>query len=313
MRKLQQLEALINSLIGKGIDFVLGLLKQVLNAISGILGSYVKKFAPKKKEGPKSAFGPITLIKSLIRKIKDAFINIKLFFLKIIEKIKAKILSIKGKVLALANQAKNIDVAKLREKIKSISVKGLIEKGKEKSGVYWVKLKNYPKTIAPQSYVLGSIGLVLVSISLFFIIGQIKEIERISNPEDHQALIKQLEKSMTTSKRPDYYKAYDRQFIIYNVVLPVYVHKKSAIRSLIIDFSVTASNRYICEYFKINEHLIKDHINRVMEPMIPEFPLEKEGKQIIKKKLVKEINILLTKKGIKGNIQNIMFHSIIAG
>ena len=79
------------------------------------------------------------------------------------------------------------------------------------------------------------------------------------------------------------------------------------------DFTLVASNRYIKEYFYENIHLVKDRLNSSVHPIIPEFPLEQEGKQIIKDKIRLEVNKLIKDLRIKGHIDKVHIHSILAG
>ena len=83
---------------------------------------------------------------------------------------------------------------------------------------------------------------------------------------------------------------------------------------LTFDFTVEGSNRYIAAYFssRVNENLIKDKLNNSIEPIVPSFPLEEEGKRIIKLKIKEEINELVQKLKIKGYISKVYINNVLA-
>ena len=79
------------------------------------------------------------------------------------------------------------------------------------------------------------------------------------------------------------------------------------------DFTIVASNRYIKSYFwdNRNNHLILDRLNSRIRPMEILFPLESEGKIVIRDKVREEINILIKELGIDGEIEDVYIHNII--
>ena len=60
-----------------------------------------------------------------------------------------------------------------------------------------------------------------------------------------------------------------------------------------------------------NEYILRDRLSRNIQPIIPEFPMEPEGKVILKRKIKKELNKLVDDLNIKGDISNIYIHSIL--
>lgn len=111
----------------------------------------------------------------------------------------------------------------------------------------------------------------------------------------------------------DFYKIKDRQLLVSDIDLPVYIESSAAIKSLTIDFTFESSNRYIKQFFLHNEHTLKNKLNATLETVIPSFPLTDEGKNVIKEKLIFEMNALLKEKQIEGKILKIYIHTIVAG
>ncbi len=115
------------------------------------------------------------------------------------------------------------------------------------------------------------------------------------------------------NKKSSYYKLPDKQILVQNITLPVYIEGGNAIKSLRIDFILESSNRYIKTYLYKNEFILKNKLNTTIETIIPNFPLTVEGKDILKYKIQKETNDLLKKMKIKGHIKHVFFQSIVAG
>ena len=122
-----------------------------------------------------------------------------------------------------------------------------------------------------------------------------------------------VENATALSKRPAYYKRNERELRIRNMTMPVYIGSTKDLRSLTIDFTIISSNKYIKEYFYINTYRIRDRMFSTIEPILPDFPLQKEGKKIIKDKLIRELQTMLKQMKIKGTIQEVHIHSILAG
>lgn len=112
--------------------------------------------------------------------------------------------------------------------------------------------------------------------------------------------------------RPSYYKKNEKHFTIYHLRMPLYIESIHNPKQVKIDFTVEPSNRYIREYFLENEYLIHDRLNLMVHPIIPSLPLSEEGKQILKDKLMIELNKLLKDQKLKGDIKEVYINSILA-
>ena len=125
---------------------------------------------------------------------------------------------------------------------------------------------------------------------------------------------KKIPKTSDHIKRPDYFLGERKQFSLQNIDLPIYVEDVNAIRMLTFDFTVEGTNRYIAAFFslRVNENLIKNQLNGSVEPIVPSFPLEEEGKRIIKLKLKEEINNLVKKLKIQGSISKVYIDNVLA-
>lgn len=113
-------------------------------------------------------------------------------------------------------------------------------------------------------------------------------------------------------ERPDYYKEEKRQFDLTNFRLPVYVAKVNEIRSIDIDFTATLSNRNSRLYLEKSDSYLRDFLIMQLEPSVASFPLDAEGKDIIRDKLMREINEFLKTNSIDGHVIELKITYILA-
>jgi hypothetical protein len=112
--------------------------------------------------------------------------------------------------------------------------------------------------------------------------------------------------------RPDYYKEQSRHLAIASLRLPVYVANINELRTIDIDFSATMSNRLSRMQLEKLEFQLRDHLVLNVEPMLASFPLEEEGKIIIREKLTIEIKNFMIAHEIIGDVQEIKLIYILA-
>lgn len=115
-----------------------------------------------------------------------------------------------------------------------------------------------------------------------------------------------------TFDRPEYYKKQERHFGITNLKLPLYEGGLESIRTVDIDFNATLSNRNSRLFLEKNEFPLRDHLVLTIEPSLSEFPLEEEGKEIIRAKIAREINSFLSKHQIEGEVVELKLTYMLA-
>lgn len=115
-----------------------------------------------------------------------------------------------------------------------------------------------------------------------------------------------------TYDRPDYYKKQTKFFEVNNFRLPVYVAQVNEIRSLDLDFIVTLSNRFSKDFLESHDYQFRDYLILQVEPSVASFPLEEEGKEIIRKKLISEINDFLKLHEIEGEALELKITYVLA-
>jgi flagellar basal body-associated protein FliL len=115
-----------------------------------------------------------------------------------------------------------------------------------------------------------------------------------------------------TYDRPVYYKKQNRHLDLTNIRLPVYFANVNEVKSVDIDFSATLSNRLTRMQLEKLEFQLRDHLILNIEPMVASFPLEEEGKVILRDKLIIEINDFLKAHQLEGEVKDLKITYILA-
>jgi len=147
-----------------------------------------------------------------------------------------------------------------------------------------------------------------------------KEIEKLmakSLNEDFTLLgyhepVKSVEIKQKLGGRPVYYRQAERMFKIEDINLQLFLEDTKRNKQVWIDFSILASNRNAIIYLQDHEVQLRDHLTTNVEPVIPQLPIEEEGRQIIKDKLRTEINDFLEKNHIEGKVLDIYLDYLLA-
>lgn len=112
--------------------------------------------------------------------------------------------------------------------------------------------------------------------------------------------------------RPVYYKKPTRHLEITSIRLPVYIPEVNELRSVDIDFTATLSNRSTRMWLEKKEFQLRDYLILHVEPLAASFPLEDEGKEIIRQKLLAEIDEFLKIHEQDGNVTELKLTYILA-
>jgi hypothetical protein len=290
LNKWLQIEELINSLIAR---------------IAGLISGKAKSITPKKiKEKVDNSKELITsrrgVLKQKLEKRKEQALTS-------VVKAKEKVDKAKIKTLETVQKAREVNPKELKWAKVSAAILAFVAPPFIKLKGWYLNLK--PTQIA--SFVTLSTVATLASVNIYVQSNKIAEESRSPASE----AVEEVDKATAISRRPAYFKKTEKQFKVTNVVLPAYVNSNGAIKKLVIDFTIESSNKYIKAFFwdPQNTHYIYDVLNSQMEPISIEFPLEDEGKSIIKEKIHKEMNLLLKRLKIKGEIKEVHIHSMIAG
>lgn len=222
----------------------------------------------------------------------------------------AKVQTLKQKLTAIDYSSKL--------KAKLIAVKDFLQKTPLKSQVKFAsksfknispriqkltdKLQKYP---TDQLWIV-SIAFLMVSSGIFGIYLSSKDIYQKEFPHRAPASIQEYD------ERPEY-RLYQRKTVSFqNIKVPITVENVSDIDSITVDLSVRTSTRWARYYLENYETQLKDYFFTTVEPVVSDFPLEHEGKEILKEKVRVEINNFLRENGVEGEVEDVRILFIVA-
>lgn len=124
--------------------------------------------------------------------------------------------------------------------------------------------------------------------------------------------IKSIHLKQAAHKRPTYYLNTYHQYAMKDLSLQIFLEDTKRNRQINFDYTVLASNRNTVNYFTDNEFKVRDRLTSQVEPVIPQLPIEDEGRQIIKDKIRDELNDLLKEEKVEGKILEVYIDFIMA-
>ena len=105
--------------------------------------------------------------------------------------------------------------------------------------------------------------------------------------------------------RPDY-KLYEQKTIkILNMKVPIFSESVEKINSITVDFSLRTSTRFAKYYLIQYEYKLKDYFFTTVEPVVSDFPMQTEGKEVLKEKIRDEINNFLYENHVEGEVEEV--------
>lgn len=143
----------------------------------------------------------------------------------------------------------------------------------------------------------------------------VKEIADKTTPEPTRKVASVSQEDKERWGRSQFRNIQKQKIFLRNVHIPIYIENRNGMRNLQIDVSLKTNNRYTARYFykPENEILIRDRLNSSLQAVVPNFPLEPEGKKIIKEKILIEMNLLINDLKIEGRVDDVFIHSILNG
>ncbi len=196
---------------------------------------------------------------------------------------------------ALQRTGTQIDTGKL-QKIKKIVYAPFLVMGQ------WLQGLTALQSVLLMSFTAASIlSVVNISFSGKRLLGQIDANRAPASVEEEDAY-----------PRPGYYKKQTRHVEFSGLRLPVYVPEVNELRTIDIDFIATLSSRESKVWLEKREFSFRDHLVMNMEPVTADFPLEDEGKEIIRQKLQAVTNEYLIENHIDAEVVELKITYMLA-
>jgi hypothetical protein len=154
------------------------------------------------------------------------------------------------------------------------------------------------KTIDPKTFAAGTVFFTFVCLISLVVFDASKDI--IYDEKTHQETgasrsIASSNQRLGGGKIPYYYTLPKKISSLTHLRLPAYFENTGDFTTLDLDINIHFKNVTSKKYFDKNRHLFLDQMQMTIEPIIPSFPLKKEGKDILQKKIKEEFNILFEK------------------
>ena len=114
--------------------------------------------------------------------------------------------------------------------------------------------------------------------------------------------------------KPAYFGLKRKHNRLSSLQIPLYFENgPTGLYSIRIEFSIETSNRYLKQYIDNHEHEVRDCILTNLEPALSQFILTREGLDIIKLKVLDELNDFIKKRRVEGRIEKVNVAGMIAG
>lgn len=283
IEKFAKLEEMLNKVLGK-------IFTAIFVLISKMIPSPISNFYHRSK------LGVLTWRKSKVDTCKTYLLKVHTFTKNKSDQFFAKVddiqkYPVKEKGIETIQKAKNFLLTTTPKQYKEIIVSFF--KPKIKLLKLKIKSVNKPNAIIATSLVA------LVIFGSFGVYFGANEIFRTEYPSRKIASVQEYD------YRPEY-KLYEQKTLkILNMKVPVIVDGVEKINSITIDFSLRTSTRFAKYYLIQYEYKLKDYFFTTVEPVISDFPIEEEGKEVLKEKIQEEINNFLYENHVEGEVEEV--------
>lgn len=123
---------------------------------------------------------------------------------------------------------------------------------------------------------------------------------------------REIASSSYKMQRSEYKKFTRRTLKVQNVAIPIIVKDKKDIHSFLTDFYVRTNTVFAKLYLDHNQHKIRDRFYENTYRMPASFPLDNDGKGVIKEKIIFELNRLLKDNRVEGEVLEVSLDAPIA-
>ncbi|MEH0861934.1 flagellar basal body-associated FliL family protein [Halobacteriovorax sp. DPLXC-1] len=280
------------------------------NLINGLLIKLVNFF---KKLTPNSFKNTYLGIKNSISKFFTTFAKIPLFF----KENGKRWFMAKLAIIISFLMAKKESAAKLVASLKGFKLTGELPLLMYKSTQQFVSKNIVAKVAAlsPAKAVGLTCTLTVFSLGGISVYQNVKEIADKTSPKQVRKIASVSKEDKERWGRTRFRNIQKQRIFLRNVYIPIYIKNRNGMKNLQIDVSLKTNNRYTARYFykPENEIMIRDRLNSSLQAVVPNFPLEPEGKKIIKEKIRREVNHLIEDLKIEGRVDEVFIHSILNG
>jgi flagellar basal body-associated protein FliL len=152
------------------------------------------------------------------------------------------------------------------------------------------------------------------SLSLAFLLSGVVTYKKIDQIQQTEYLHRRGPASVYQERlgRPAYHNQKKKMNFFTHLKLPVYLKQDGkSLKKISVDFNLTTNYRKTNQFIQKNYSKIQDQLVMNFEPMVPEFILKTEGKEVIREKIKIEINKYLIKNEVEGRVEDVQLIYIL--
>lgn len=273
-------------------------INEILMAIWMGLVSLVHKIIPQK------FFNFIELSKKKIKEwFKNKVVQVKTFLLK----VKHKLITMKDYVMNKIDFIQKYPI-KERVQIQQTILKAYILNTPLKNHAIWFskRFNHYSSSFWSGVDKVGRQQLGLAITSMFMIIVGILSIYDSSRDiYNNEYQTRAPASAQEYDEKPDYQMYKRKTATVFKIQVPVFREKVKEVRNVTIDFTIRTSTRFAKKYLEFHTQKLKDYFFTTVEPVTSSFPLEEEGKIVLKEKIHYELNNFLLQENVEGVVEEV--------
>lgn len=240
--------------------------------------------------------------------------NTKSWFQKKIEQLKVFLIKVKDKIIAFKDlvMSKIDTIQKFPIKEKAISQKNILKEyllnTPLKSHVLWFSKKfnkinnsfwNGVDKVGRQQLGIAFTAMIMITVGILSIYDSSRDIYNNEYKGRMPASVQQYDEN------PAYQMFKRKTATVFKIQVPIYRDNVKEVRNITIDFTVRTSTRFAKKYLEFHTQKLKDYFFTSVEPITSSFPLEEEGKIVLKEKIHYELNNFLMHENVEGVVEEI--------
>ena len=238
----------------------------------------------------------------------------KTWFKKKVEQVQANLIILKNKIITLKDYIMvKVDFVQkypIKEKVQVqvTIIKEYLLNTPLKNHVIWFskKFSNFNASfwggvdkVGRQQLGLAVTALVMITVGILSIYDSSRDIY------NNEFQTRSPASAQEYDEKPAYQMYKRKTATVFKIQVPIYREKVKEVRNITIDFTVRTSTRFAKQYLEFHTQKLKDYFFTSVEPVTSSFPLEEEGKIVLKEKIHYELNNFLMQENVEGVVEEV--------
>lgn len=281
--KLQKLEDKVNGILMTIWGFIVSIMHKIIPA------KFFSWVSNKKRALKEFIKLKIEQLKVLLIKTKDKLIHGKDF--------------VTGKVDAVQNfpikEKVQVQVTVLKEYLLNTPLKNHVLWFSEKFEILASKLSNLVDIIGKQQLAIAFSAVLMIGVGIVSIYDSSRDIYQNEFQSRAPASAQEYD------EKPVYHMFSRKTAKILKIQVPIFRKNVNQIRNITVDFTVRTSTRFAKQYIEFHSEKLADYFYTSVEPVTSSFPIQEEGKIVLKEKIEYELNNFLKDENVEGYVEEV--------